>query len=297
LARIVIAGCGDIGKATGALLVADGNEVFGIRRSQAAIAPGIELVAADLCEPDQLRSLPSAIDVLIYAAAADGFSDQAYERAYVIGLRNVLSAVGGGSLCRVIFVSSTSVYAQNDGAWVDEDSVTLPTGFSGQRLLQAEAMLAEESRAMGCVSSVVRFGGIYGPGRTRLLQQVRAGARCREEPVQWTNRIHRDDCAGVLRHVVMLEEPAALYLGVDSEPAGQCTVLRWLAREMGAPEPTLATQEDDSARRRRGGNKRCSNRRLLDSGYQFVYPGYRQGYAALLSAEIAERTSLGKENG
>ena len=297
MARIVIAGCGDVGKATGLLLVADGHEVFGIRRRPAAIAPGIASIAADLCKPDQLQSLPAAVEVLIYAAAADGFSDEAYERAYVTGLRNVLSALDGGSLRRVIFVSSTSVYAQNDGDWVDERSATVPPGFSGRRLLQAESMLAAQSEAIGCVSCVVRFGGIYGPGRTRLLDQVRAGARCREEPVQWTNRIHRDDCAGVLRHVAMLDEPAALYLGVDSEPAGQCAVLRWLARKMGAAEPMPAAKADDSPRRRRGGNKRCSNRRLLDSGYQFVYPGYRQGYAALLSAGSEKQTSTGKENG
>lgn len=297
MARIVIAGCGDVGKATALLLVADGHEVFGIRRRPGAIAPGIESIAADLCDPGQLQSLPAAVEVLIYAAAADGFNDDAYERAYVTGLRNVLSALDGGSLRRVIFVSSTSVYAQNDGDWVDERSATEPTGFSGRRLLQAESILAEQCEAMGCQSSVVRLGGIYGPGRTRLLEQVRAGARCCEEPVQWTNRIHRDDCAGVLRHVVTLDQPAPLYLGVDSEPAGQCAVLRWLAREMGAAEPVPEAKAQDSSRRRRGGNKRCSNRRLIDSGYQFVYPGYRQGYAALLSAVTDEPASMEKENG
>lgn len=287
VARIIIAGCGDVGSAAGALLVADGHEVFGIRRRSGLIAPGISSIVADLCEPQTLQSLPASVDVLIYAAAADGFDDQAYERAYVTGVRNVLAALDHTALRQVIFVSSTSVYAQDDGGWVDENSVTLPKAFSGQRLLQGEAMID----ALDCASSIVRFGGIYGPGRTRLLDQVRAGARCSDEPVQWTNRIHRDDCAGVLRHLTLPDTPAGMYLGVDCEPAGQCAVMRWLAHQMGAPEPLQVLARDDLSRRRRGGNRRCSNRRLLDSGYQFIYPGFRQGYAALLADSAAPRKS------
>jgi nucleoside-diphosphate-sugar epimerase len=280
VARILIAGCGDLGTAAGALLVADGHEVFGVRRRAGPIGEGIIAVSADMCEASSLQALPVDVETLIYTAAADGFSDDAYERAYVTGLRNVLSILDNNSLRRVIFVSSTSVYAQDDGGWVDEGSATVPTGFSGQRLLQAEAMV----NALDRETSVVRFGGIYGPGRTRLIEQVRAGASCIDEPVQWTNRIHRDDCAAVMHHLALLEAPAALYLGVDSEPAGQCAVLRWLAHEMAAPEPLHAAARDASSPRRRGSNKRCSNRRLLDSGYPFIYPSFRDGYSSLLCA-------------
>ena len=286
LARIVIAGCGDLGTAAGTLLNGDGHEVFGVRRRSGPIADGITPICADLGEPSQLQALPADVAVLIYSAAADGFTDDAYQSAYVSGLRNMLHALDSERLTRVIFVSSTSVYAQDDGGWVTEQSPTQPSGFSGQRLLQAEALV----NARECETSIVRFGGIYGAGRTRLLKQVRAGARCRDEPVQWTNRIHRDDCAGVMRHLVGLDAPEKLYLGVDCEPAGQCTVLRWLAQEMGAPEPVEAPAEDDSPRRRRGGNKRCSNQRLLDSGYEFLYPSFRQGYAQMLAVEAQSST-------
>ncbi|MFT5172439.1 MAG: nucleoside-diphosphate-sugar epimerase [Gammaproteobacteria bacterium] len=285
MARVLIAGCGDLGSAAGSLLVAAGHEVFGIRRRCAAIAAGITPIAADLCDLSSLQCLPDRVDTLIYVAAADGFSDDAYERAYVIGLRNTLSVVNTPSLCRVIFVSSTSVYAQDDGSWVNERSASEPSGFSGQRLLQAEALLD----TLECDTSVVRFAGIYGPGRTRLLEQVRAGASCVDEPVQWTNRIHRDDCAGVLHHVALLDAPEALYIGVDNEPAARCAVVRWLAGEMGAPQPQpesepMQATASAASPRRRGGNKRCSNRRLLDSGYQFIYPSFKEGYAALLRA-------------
>jgi nucleoside-diphosphate-sugar epimerase len=128
---------------------------------------------------------------------------------------------------------------------------------------------------------VVRFGGIYGPGRTRLIDSVRSGqARC--EPGLYTNRIHRDDCAGVLEHLLALAAPAPLYIGVDDEPALQCEVLRWLAQQLGVPPPVPSGAPDDS--RRRGGNKRCCNARLRASGYRLLYPSYCEGYTALLRA-------------
>ncbi len=103
MARVLIAGCGDLGNTAGSLLVAAGHEVFGVRRRTAAIAAGITPIAADLCDLSSLQCLPDGIETLIYAAAADGFSDDAYERAYLIGLRNTLSVVNKPSLCRVIF--------------------------------------------------------------------------------------------------------------------------------------------------------------------------------------------------
>jgi nucleoside-diphosphate-sugar epimerase len=286
VARIVIAGCGDVGSAAGLLLANDGHEVFGIRRRIGNAPSAITMLAADLCDEQALQSLPADVEVLIYAAAADSFDDAAYERAYVTGLRTVLGVLSGSSLRRVLFVSSTSVYAQDDGDWVNEHSLTQPSGFSGQRLLQAEAVAADSEAS----SSVVRFGGIYGPGRTRLLEQVRAGATCQDDPVQWTNRIHRDDCAGVLRHLTHMQAPQSLYIGVDSDPAAQCEVMQWLAQQMNAATPVLSSELQKSAvtgqplRQRRGSNKRCSNQRLLDSGFSFKYPGYRQGYAALLNS-------------
>jgi nucleoside-diphosphate-sugar epimerase len=274
--RVLIAGCGDVGGELGRRLVADGHRVFGLRRNAAALPPEVEPVAADLGVPASLAAVPEAVSLLVYSAAADGFSDEAYQRAYVSGVRNVLDALSDHPLRRVLFVSSTGVYGQDDGGWVDEGSPTEPAGFSGRRLLEGERLVAR----CGAPSVSVRFGGIYGPGRTRLIDRVRAGATCSESPVTWTNRIHRDDCAGVLRHLAWLDDPAPVYVGVDCEPAAQCEVLDWLASAIGAPRPRRAP----GARRGRGGNKRCSNRRLLASGYRFAYPSYREGYGAMLAA-------------
>ena len=127
---------------------------------------------------------------------------------------------------------------------------------------------------------MVRFGGIYGPRRTSLLERVRTGsATYRAGRPQYTNRIHRDDCVGALRHLMGLPAPDKLYVAVDSEPASEADVLRWLSGAVGAPPPR-STRE--SAPRPRG-NKRCRNTRLLATGYELRYPSFREGYTALLA--------------
>jgi nucleoside-diphosphate-sugar epimerase len=177
---------------------------------------------------------------------------------------------------RFFYASSTGVYAQSHGEWVDEDSPTEPTGFSGLRVLEGERLALEG--VPGAV--VVRFGGIYGPGRTRLVDTVRRGATCVESPPLYTNRIHRDDCAGVLRHLLSLERAASAYVAVDHAPAPQCEVMDWLAARLGVPAPRRVRGQAPEAGP--GGSKRCRNARLLASGYAFLYPTYREGYAALL---------------
>ena len=281
MARIVIAGCGDVGSALGRRLLDAGHEVWGVRRNPSRLPEGLRPLAADLCDSAALDGLPRGIDRLVYSAAADGYTEAAYRAAYVTGVARVLDALRrhGERPDRVVLVSSTSVYGQQDGEWIDEQSPAEAEGFAPECLRTGERLVW----AAPFPATVIRFGGIYGPGRTRLIDQVRGGgATCR--PDLYTNRIHRDDCAGALVHLLSLEHPAPLYLGVDDEPAAQCEVLRWLAAQLGMPAPREVTEDGE---RRRRGNKRCRNTRLRDSGWRPRYPGYRDGYAALLAAEGA----------
>lgn len=277
--RVLIAGCGYVGSALAASLVAEGHEVWGMRRSVARLPPGVRPFPADLRDPATLANLPPALDAVAYTATADASTDEAYRAAYVDGPRNLLSALSlqAQRPRRVLFTSSTSVYGQREGEWVDEDSRTEPAGFSGARMLEGERVFLD-----GPVpATVLRLGGIYGPGRTSLVEKVRAGdAECTPEP-SWTNRIHRDDAAGALRHLVMLDAPAALYLGVDREPAALCDVYRWIAARLDLPVPPVRAGAADG-RRRGPANKRCRSDRLAGSGYAFRYPTFREGFGALL---------------
>lgn len=283
--RILIAGCGYVGSALAARLAAAGHRVYGLRRRPAGLPPGVLPLAADLLDPASLGDLPPALDAVVYAASASGGREVAYRAAYVEGLRNLLAALARlpAPPRRAIFTSSTAVYGQRDGEWVDEASPTEPADFRGRVLLEGERLLA----AFPGRATALRLAGIYGPGRTSLVDSVRAGrAVIAPGGPRWTNRIHREDCAGALAHVLALPEPEPVYLGVDDEPADRGEVLRWLAARIGAPAPRVATDaaaEPDA----RGGNKRCSNARLRASGWRPRFPTFREGYAALIAEAAA----------
>lgn len=253
--------------------------MLGLRRDPSGLPAAITPVAADLGDAASLAAVPADVEALVYAAAADRRDDDAYRRAYVDGLRHVLARLrdAGAPLRRLVYVSSTAVYAQDDGGWVDETSPTEPTHFTGRRLREGEQL----ALAAGVSGTVLRLAGIYGPGRTRLVDEVRAGtAVVAADAPMWTNRIHRDDCAGAIAHLLALPSPAPLWLGVDHEPAERGVVLDWLADRLGVARPQRVTD----AARGRGGNKRCDGGRLRASGYTFQYPTFREGYAALLAS-------------
>jgi nucleoside-diphosphate-sugar epimerase len=276
--KLLIAGCGYVGSALAAELVADGHEVWGLRRRFTEVPDGVRTIEADLCLRTDLTRLPGALEAVIYLASPGGPDDALYRAAYVEGTANLLAALdaAGETPRRFLFASSTAVYGQRDGSWVGETSPTEPTHFSGVRLLEAEAQLAASRLA----TITVRFGGIYGPRRTRLVDRVRSGAATYRRG-RYTNRIHRDDCVGVLRHLLGHVSPESLYLGVDCDPVDEQTLYNWIAGATGAPVPRETPS--DAPEPLRGGNKRCRNDRLLESGYRFRYPTFRDGYSALLA--------------
>jgi nucleoside-diphosphate-sugar epimerase len=266
--RLLIAGCGDLGIRLAATLDADQWQVTGLRRNADVLPDGISAVGANLLKPETLKAVAAHWDGLVYQATPGERSPAGYRQAYVEGLANILEQTRPD---RLIFVSSTAVYGQDQGQWVDEDSETVPAAFNGRVMLEAERL------ALAAGASVVRFSGIYGPGRDYLLRLVGSGqARCRAEPPQWTNRIHADDCARVLAHVLDHDNPAPVYCASDSMPVSRCDVLGWLAEQLKVAAPA---RDDEGA----GQGKRVSNQRLLASGYDFLYPDFKSGYGAMLT--------------
>ncbi|HRD65541.1 MAG TPA: SDR family oxidoreductase [Candidatus Competibacter sp.] len=291
MARILIAGCGDVGTVLGRNLHAAGHEVWGLKRQPTDLPPVIQPLAADLTDPATLTRLPPALDYVVYSAAAAGFDEAHYRAAYATGVRNLLHALRQDDQRprRLLFTSSTSVYAQHQGEWVDENSPAEAASFSGRCIRAGEQFMWDSPWP----AIAVRFGGIYGSGRTRLIDGVRDGTATRPAgaPI-YTNRIHRDDCARVLEHLIELPNPERLYVAVDDEPAPLDEVLCWLADQLGVPAPPPAPRSplkpgaktDGNTALRFRASKRCRNARLRASGFRFRYPSYRDGYAALLSA-------------
>nr|NIM60657.1 NAD-dependent epimerase/dehydratase family protein [Acidobacteriota bacterium]NIQ83769.1 NAD-dependent epimerase/dehydratase family protein [Acidobacteriota bacterium] len=265
---VLIAGCGYVGGRLARLLVEAGAGVFALSR-RPAVLPGVSPVRADLASRGSLIDLPSAFDAIVFCAGPSSHDERGYREIFVDGLSNLIEVAAAMRQPpdRLIFASSTAVYGQSHGEWVDEASSTRPLRFNGEVLLEAESLLHDAPFA-GCA---LRLGGIYGPGRTRRIEQVRAG-QVRLDPggPHYTNRIHLEDAARSLMHLLAAPALEPVYLGVDDEPADDNDVLRFLAGELGLPDPPVAA----SAVARRSGSKRCRNDRLKASGYRLAYPTY-----------------------
>ncbi len=274
---VLIAGCGDLGTEVGLRLATRGERVVGWRRSPGRLPRAIEGVAADLTRT--LPPVPADTEVVVIATAAGERTEAAYRSAYVEATANVLDALerDGVAPRRILFVSSTAVYGDFDGALVTEDSPAESTAPTARLVREAEQVLLDRSDR----GTVLRLSGIYGPGRTRLIDQVRSGAAVLPAEAQWTNRIHRDDAAAAIVHLVTaVAEPAPVYLGSDELPVDLGEVLRFLAAELGLPEPPRG-----EAASTRGGARRVDSGLLRSTGFSFTYPTYREGYRAVLAGQ------------
>lgn len=278
----IIVGCGDVGGRLARQLLAKGWQVSGLRRSTGQLPEGVAPIAADLSDPAMPQAWPQrSPDYLVYCVAASQHDEAGYQAAYVDGLRHVLAwlAERGQRPRRLLFVSSSSVFAQKDGEWIDETAVTEPEGYSGRVMLEAERL----ALASGLPASVIRLTGIYGPGREWLLSQVRQGYRVAEEPPLYGNRIHAEDAASLMAFLLQADaDGVALedcYIGVDDDPAPLADVVAWLRGYMGV------TEWSDDQRVRRTGSKRCSNARVRALGWAPEYPSYKEGYAAILAGK------------
>ena len=278
MTNILIAGCGYVGSRAGAMLVEAGHTVYGLKRTPGVFPGGIRSVTGDVAEIDA-RELPEKLDAVVIAVAASGFTEVAYRACYVTGVKNLLEQLAKKDPApdRIVFTSSTGVYGQVSGEWVTEAAVTQPSSFSGKVMLEAEGQI----HAMPGRTSCRRLGGIYGPERDRLVRQVRAGDVRVPGEVVYSNRIHREDAARAICHVLGLESVAPVYNVVDPNPSPIGEVLAWLSAQLNMPLPSGG--EDNGFVRSRGGNKRVSSELLQRSGFTFLYPDFRSGYRELLN--------------
>ncbi len=262
---IVVAGAGDVGMRLARLRARAGDDAVALRRRDVADEPGIRHLRVDLASGEGFARLPRRPDALVFCAAPDERSEQAYRRLFVDGLRRLLDGV---EATRVIFVSSTAVFSEDAGEWVDETTPARATSFNGRILLEAEADLAAHREAIA-----LRFSGIYGPGRDYLLWRARGGESNRRH---WTNRIHVDDAAAALSHLLDLPAPERCYLGNDDAPVLECDVMAWLRQHEGLPLLPAATGAETG--------RRVSNGRLRRTGWSPAHADFRSGYLPLLAS-------------
>jgi nucleoside-diphosphate-sugar epimerase len=305
---VFIIGAGYVaGKAASLLLDQGCTVTLGKRHPERGVASDLmgraRVHAMDVQDTNSYPESLLTAQVIIYCVASDGFSPEQYRSAYSEGLGKVLQALrsqrsktgSDSAIQRIIFVSSTGVYSQDDGSRVDEHSPTEPKAFSGQIMREAELALQDfAASTRGFEACTIRFSGIYGPGRTRMIQEVAA-----QKPVsakrwnQWTNRIHRDDCASALVHLVMRDHIQPCYVGSDTHSASFGEIATWLAARLGVSPPAIQALPSDSTASgaksagglERGGHKQCWSTGLLAEGFQFRFPSFKEGYESLIRSE------------
>lgn len=260
---VVVIGAGDLGSRVAQLRAAKGEQVFALRRQvlDARDSNGVNWLAADLASGAGLDALPTAPDAVVVAVAPDERSETAYRALYVDGVARALERFTG--LPRLVFVSSTAVYGEDAGAWIDEDTASVPPAFNGRVLLAAETSAAR----FATHATALRLSGLYGPGRDFLRRsalQASAGRR------HWSNRIHVADAAAAVSRLLDVPAPPSVLLGSDDAPALQWQVMNFLRAQAGLP-PLPEPDGPISGRR-------ISNARLRALGWLPRYPSYREGY-------------------
>ncbi|WP_458206147.1 SDR family oxidoreductase [Haladaptatus sp. NG-SE-30] len=276
--NVAIIGCGYVGLELGRQLVRTGHDVVGVRRSLDGVREieraGFDGVQADATDADSLSSIPDA-DAVVYAASADTRDSDAARNVYVDGLRTTLEQFTGrdSSPKRFVYTSSTGVYGDRDGSWVDESTTLEPRTEREEILAEAERIVREASATDW---TIARFAGLYGPNRYRLERYLDGSVSER-----YLNLVHRDDAAGAIRF--MLDEGTArndVVLVVDDEPVWKPTFTEWLAERCGVERPSIEPATSERAR----SSKRCSNERLREMGYELRYPTFREGYRDVVSS-------------
>jgi nucleoside-diphosphate-sugar epimerase len=276
--RILIAGCGYVGQASADLFHAAGWSVEGWTQSAESAAKlaakPYSVYGIDITDEARMSAYAGVFDAIIHSASSGGGDADTYRQIYLNGARRLLDRFSGS---RMLFTSSTSVYAQRDSSWVTEESETKPARETGRILLETEELV------LGHGGIVARLAGIYGPGRSALLSKFLTGeAIIDPRNDRFVNQIHRDDIAAALFLLLNRPSPAReIYNVVDDQPILQSDCYRWLAETLNRPLPPVKKREGQ--RKRGDSNKRVSNAKLRGLGWSPRYSTF---------AEAMERSIL-----
>jgi nucleoside-diphosphate-sugar epimerase len=268
--RILIAGCGYVGEATADLFHSNGWDVEGWVHSKESAArlslKPYSVHVIDVSQRGDVAERAGAFDAVIHCASSGGGDAEAYGETYLNGARHLVETF---PTAKILFTSSTSVYAQRDGSRVTEESETKPLRETSRILLEVESLILEKG------GIIARLAGIYGPLRSALLSKFLNGTAIIDpNNDRFVNQVHRDDIASALFLLLNGEAQtsAQIYNVVDDQPLLQSECYRWLSQKLHRPLPPIRTSEQ--LRKRGDTNKRVSNTKLHQLGWTPDYPTF-----------------------
>lgn len=279
--RLLVLGCGYVGAEVCRRAPSAGWTARGVVRSAVSAAGlrsgGLDVVALDVLS-DDLDALGGPWDAVVYALSAGGGGDDAYRAAYAEGPARVAAWAARAGARALVLTSSTGVYRQ-DGQ-VDESSPAGGDAASDRIVCGEQAVLAASVPSR----SVLRLGGLYGPGRHYLLDQLRRGERTVGGRVDHRiNYLHRDDAARAVLAACGAPEGARVLNVTDGHPVTKEALARWICAQLGGAEPTFDPGAPAGPRARRGERVQPdravrAERILSELGWK---PSYADVYAGL----------------
>lgn len=275
----LILGCGYLGQRLAACWRGSGERVFATTRKPARLDElrqlGLEPLLCDVLDLSSLLLLPT-VDTLVHCTALDRQSTVSMRQLYVDGLANVLASLP--STTRIVHVSSTSVYAQTAGEDVDEAALTEPVEGPGQVVLEAERLLRQRRPD----AIVLRFAGIYGPGRLIRARDLQAGRLLAIDPDKWLNLIHVEDGARAIVAACERGELGMVYNVSDGTPVRRRDFYTTLAELLHADPPRFVPPPEPIPAGETV-NRRINNTRMRSRlGVMPNYPSYREGLLSSL---------------
>jgi nucleoside-diphosphate-sugar epimerase len=285
--KAFVFGCGYLGLPVARKLIATGWQVYTLtrshRRAKMLRELGLDTFVGDWTDSRVAAGLPS-VERVLFAVGYDRGTRRSRHEVYVEGLRNVLPTVAPDAA--VVYISTTGVYHQTGGVWVDENSPTRPRREGGRAHLRAEQLLMRfrQQRHDPGRSVVLRLAGIYGPGRVPSLEPIRRGAAIAVDPQSYLNLIHVEDAARCVHAAWQHPQADGVYAIADGHPVLRRDYYGTLARLLGAPEPRFETAGPGGASRRAEGSKRVWNRAMRrDLLARCQFPSYREGLVDALA--------------
>jgi nucleoside-diphosphate-sugar epimerase len=286
MAKLVF-GCGYLGLRVARRWREQNHEVYAVTRSAERAGEfaslGLRPLVADVTDPPSLKALPVA-ETVLYSVGYDRLAGKTISQVYVEGLDNVLKALPNDA-GRMIYISSTGVYGQTEGEWVNEAAPCIPTREGGKACQAAERTLQNHSLARR--SAILRLGGIYGPGRIPRRRELEAGRPISASAEGYLNLIHVEDAASIVLATEVHGRLPCLINVTDGHPVLRRDYFSELARLVGVPPPRFEPPpRNDSRVERAASDKRVSNDKMLaELRVKLRFPTYREGLAAILASE------------
>ena len=273
--KLLVIGCGKLGQKLGLLAKKTPLDLLGFKRKKIT-STNIRIEQQDIFDKSFFDKVKiHSPDFILYSLSADEQSKKSYRRNYVEGLKQVIKSIKYiNDFQHLFFISSTSVYGDNNDQFIDEFSETSPKNFRGTILLEAENLL----NTVKFNSTILRLSGIYGSGRNYMIK-LSQDAESWPKVDRWTNRINEDDAANfiifLLNQCLQGEIPEKLYLLTDKEPVTLFRLLNWIRQNLNLKNKINITSDPILG-------KRLRSSIIPSLKFEYKYPTYKQGYKELI---------------